>query len=720
MIQSMLQFMKRKILIPSIVVGLLATFFSFRYAFPEEDTLDPGKKERIMEAVMIGIQKVHFSPKEIDDTFSRKAFHKILADLDYDKKFFTQQDVDLLQEYEFALDDELKKGSTAFFDILNEIFSKRLDSAQVYYKKILQVPYHFDGTDSIQLNGEKLLFAANETALRERWKQYLKYRVLSRYVDLKNAQEKDTTGKEPKKSFAELEKEARESVIKNQDFVFKRWRKLKEKDRYTIFINSITNTFDPHTDFLPAKEKAIFDENMSGTFYGIGAQLQESEGKIKVAAIITGSPCWKQGELKAGDEILKVGQGGDTPVDVQGFDIDEAVKIIRGNKGTEVRLTVKKPDGSTRVIPIIRGEVQREEVFARSAIIQGAEGPIGYIYLPEFYADFNHISNRRSAEDVAIEVQKLKNAGVQGMILDLRNNGGGSLQDVVDMAGLFIDNGPVVQVKTIGSKPEQMNDRRQGILYNGPLAILVNQASASASEIMAAAMQDYKRAVVIGSTTFGKGTVQRFISLDDLMRYNNKPGKDTLGSLKITVQKFYRVNGGSTQLKGVIPDILLPDAYQHIDIGERRDKSALAWDEIPAAAYTPVPDTVPLARLKEWSDKRIRSNNTFQLIEKSAMELKEKEQNNIYPLNETAYSKILEEATATSKKMDELNQKAVPLTIANPKEDLPKIEMDSASIAKNADWVKALGKDIYISETVNILNDWNRLSMKLNTGAGKK
>lgn len=720
MIQTMLQFMKRKIIIPTAILCLFAAIFSFRYAFPSDETLREDKKKNILFAVMAGIQRTHFSPKEINDSLSSQVYYKVLTNLDYDKKFFTQGDINRLKKYQFDIDDQIKAGSTEFFDTLNEIFSKRIDSAQVYYKEILSQPFSFDVNDSIELNGELLSYTADESELRKRWEVYLKYRVLSRYVDSKNNQEKDTTKNAEKKSDAVLEKEAREGVLKNQDMFFKRLRKIKDKDRYTIYINSITNVMDPHTDFLPPKEKAMFDENMSGSFYGIGAQLQESEGKIKIVAIITGSPCWKQGELKAGDEILKVAQGDANPVDIQGYDIDDVVNMIRGNKGTEVRLTVKKVDGSIRVIPIIRGEVKREEVFARSAIIKNKSGNIGYIYLPEFYADFNHISNRRCAEDVAIEVMKLKNAGVSGIILDLRNNGGGSLQDVIDMAGLFIDKGPIVQVKTSGSAPEQMNDRRGGTLYDGPLAILVNQSSASASEIMAAAMQDYNRAIVVGSTTFGKGTVQRFVSLDDLMRYQNIKISDTLGALKVTVQKFYRINGGSTQLKGVTPDVVLPDIYQEIAIGERRDKFAMPWDEIAPASYTPIANQVDFSKLAKLSEKRVKANPTFQLIAQSALDLKKKEHSNVYPLKEDAYKKALEDATANSKRMEELDKKAVLLSIENLKEDMPRIEMDSVSIAKNEEWLKALKKDIYISETVNILDDWNGMLPKLNTKNAKK
>lgn len=716
----MLQFMKNKILIPLSILALLGAFFSFKYISGEGND-DESKKVIIQETVMAAITRGHFSPRPIDDSLSYKAYHKVLESLDYDKKFFTQEDISQLNKYELSIDDEIKEGSVAFFDALDSVFMKRVGDGEKLYKDILQKPFSFDGNDSIQLNGAKLDYAANDAALKSRWQQFLKYRVLAKYVDLKDAQDKAKNDKGFKrKTDAQLEADARESVMKNQDFFFKRLRRLKADDRFSIYMNSITNIEDPHTDYFPPIDKAKFDESMSGNFVGIGAQLQEEEGKIKVAAILPGTPCAKQGELKAGDVILKVAQGNAEPVDIQGYEIDDAVKIIRGKKGTEVRLTVRKIDGSVRTIPIIRDKVEREETFAKSAIINGADGKVGYIYLPEFYADFNNPNGRRCAVDVATEVKKLKAEGVKGIILDLRNNGGGSLQDVVDMAGLFIDQGPIVQVKTSGEAPEKLYDRDKGTLYDGPLAIMVNQGSASASEIMAAAMQDYKRAVIVGSTTFGKGTVQRLISLDDMLRFSNRNIKDTIGSLKITVQKFYRVNGGSTQLKGVAPDINLPDIYQDIEIGERRDKSALKWDEIPAADYTPIPHPVDAPMLAELSQKRMAANTNFKLIEESAKKMKEKESDNVYPLNEKAFRKELEQATANSKKMEDLEKKAAPLNISNLKADAGYVSRDSNTVSRNEAWLKLLKKDIYLSETVNVINDLYKNSMKVNLSTGMR
>lgn len=720
----MLQFMKNKILIPLLIGGALAAFFSFKYIGGDDDSNgSDAKRKLVLQTVMKTINEGHYSPRPVDDSFSYRAYHKIMDDIDYEKKFFTQQDMNELNKYEYQLDDEINSNSLEFYDKLNAMFTKNIDRAEGYYKEILKTPFTFTKKEEIQLNGEKVPYAADEAALKQRWTEYLKYRVLIKYVDLKDAQAKDSTKKD-KKTDVQLEADARESIRKNQESFFKRLHKADDNQRFSIFMDGITHSEDPHTDYFPPKEKQDFDVQMSGTFYGIGAQLKSEDGKVKIVAIITGSPCWKQGELKANDEILKVGQGTQEAVDVQGYDIDEVVQLIRGKKGTEVRLTVKKVDGSTKVIPIIRGEVLMEETFAKSAVINSANGPVGYIYLPEFYSDFQHVNGRRCSEDVAVEIQKLKNANVKGIILDLRYNGGGSLSDVVDMAGLFIDKGPVVQVKSNGGAPMKLQDDNKGALYDGPLAIMVTQSSASASEIMAAAMQDYKRAVIVGSTTYGKGTVQKVVSLDEMLdpitrmrMQSNNMGQ--IGALKITVQKFYRVNGGSTQLRGVTPDVALPDPYAMIDMGERRDKAALPWDEVPAANYQTSSNPVNAAPLAAMSSQRVKSNPIFQLITSNAEKLKKQQDDNTYFLSETDYRKELDEANATSKKLEDLQKKGTPMEIVNLQEDLKRINADSASTAKNNDWIKNMKKDIYLSETVNIVNDLAKQSMKVSVNTGK-
>lgn len=718
----MLKFMKNKILIPLLILTALAAFFSFRYS---ADDVEEGRKKLIIETIAKALDQGHFAPRDINDSFSSKVYHRFINRMDYDKRTLTQEDLKILSKYEFKIDDQINKGSTEFYDKFKELYDRGLEASEKYYKEILDKPFDYN-IDEEYIGGSDdfAQFPANDAERKDRWRKYLKYRTLSSYVDLKKKQEEriadnDTTLKDPKTN-KELEADARENVRKSLDYFFKRMKKLDGEDRFTLYVNSITNSHDPHTDYFPPEDKKRFDEAMSGSFFGIGARLQDKEGKITVVEIIAGSPCWKQGDLEAGDEIIKVAQGNEEAVDVTGYDIDDAVKIIRGPKGSEVRLTVKKVNGAEQVVPIIRGEVQIEEAFAKSAIIESEVGPVGYIYLPDFYADFQDANGRRSGEDVAIEVMKLKNAGVKGIILDLRYNGGGSLNDVINMSGLFVDDGPIVQVKSSNSAPVTLEDRQSGSLYDGPLAIMVNHGSASASEILAAAMQDYKRAVIVGTTTFGKGTVQKLVPLDDVLRFTDKlaakENDQPLGALKLTIQKFYRINGGSTQLRGVTPDIIFPDQYQHIDMGERKDKAALAWDEIPAANYTIAPDPVNVRQLAKLSYERINKNKTFQLIKENADRIKEQENDKSYSLNEDTYRKEMETLNETADRMEQLQEEAERLTLTNPKEDLPKINLDSNTVAKNDEWLKNLSKDIYLSETVKIIEDMSRGSSKVSVG----
>lgn len=715
--------MKNKILIPLIVLGALAAFFSFKYS--GNDAAGEERKVAVLETVMKAIKEGHYSPREINDTFSSRVYHKVLEDDDYEKKFFTQQDINQLSKYEFQIDDEINSGSLEFYHAVSDMFVKDVKNAENYYKEILKTPFTFTGNDSVYVDGEKLAYTADTNALKERWRGYLKYRVLAKYVDLKNAQQKRVDDKDTSlktvKTDAQLEIDARDAVRKNQERYFKQLNKIKEDDRFAMYINAITGTEDPHTDYFPPKAKQRFDEEMSGTFFGIGAQLQQDGGKIKIVAIITGSPCWKQGELKVGDEIMKVAQGTAEPVDIEGYEIDDAVQLIRGKKGTEVRLTVKELSGTIKVIPIVRGEVQQEDIFAKSVIIKSKGGPIGYIYLREFYSDFQHINGRRSAEDVKNEVVKLKAVGVKGIILDLRDNGGGSLSDVVDMAGIFIDNGPVVQVRSSDEAPMTLKDNAKGALYDGPMAVMVNDNSASASEIMAAALQDYKRAVVVGSTTYGKGTVQKVVPLDEFLDpmtrvklasiadsakiVDANATDNSLGALKLTVQKFYRVTGASTQLKGVTPDIMLPDPYVSPNSGERHDKAALRWDVIPPAEFQPTNSVSNIPELSALSQTRIANDPTFRLIMQTSQRVKVQQDKNAYSLNEKEYRKELDDNAAITKKLEELQKKNTSYDIVNLKEDMSRVNADSASIVKNKDWIKNLKKDIYIAETVNIVND---------------
>ncbi|ASZ11569.1 carboxy terminal-processing peptidase [Chitinophaga pendula] len=709
-----------KVIIPALLLTISAGVLAFSKLGHADDP--PGKYEVIMNLVGQVLKEGHYQPKPIDDAFSKAVFTKYLKDLDSEKKFFLKKDVDSLDALSTHIDDELKGAPVECFTAINGVIKRRIAEAAAIYPAILNQPFDFTKDDKVVLDPDKLDYPGSEDARKDAWYKVLKYRTLEKLTDLQDIRDKEKekakAGTTPKTD-VQLEVEARAKVKQIYDRYFDRLKnKQDDNERFSMYVNAITTTMDPHTDFFPPVEKRYFEEQMSGKFFGIGAQLREEDGKIKIVSIVTGSPSWKQGQLKANDVIIKVAEKGKEPLDITGYAVDDAVKVIRGAKGSTVILTVRSVDGTVKDVPIVRDEIVLDETFAKSAIIQGKH-KIGYIYLPEFYADFQDRNGARSGDDVAKEIQKLKAEQVEGIILDLRFNGGGSLQDVVQMAGLFIPEGPVVQVRSRGGENVVLRDRDKNVQYDGPLAIMVNEFSASASEIMAAAMQDYKRAVIIGSpTTYGKGTVQRMLNLDDLL-----PGKladlGSLGALKLTVQKFYRANGGSTQLKGVSSDIVLPDPYY--EVAERKDKDALAWDEIPKASYTPWHSPVNVDALKKNSTQRVNSSEAFKMVNENINTLKSIEKKESYSLNMQTFKAEQKANAAALKKYDVANEKIKELSISNLKIDLDKLGADSAKIARNKDWIKFRSKDIYLDEAVNVMNDLINMSgPHLNNKAGNR
>jgi len=687
---------RMKVIIPVLLITISMGGLAFSKLHKEDP---PGKHEIIMGLVGQILKEGHYQPKNIDDAFSKEVFTKFLKTLDSEKKFFLKSDIDKLKPLSTHVDDEMQGAPLDCFDTVNVLIKQRVTEAAAIYPEILAHPFDFTKEEKVVLDPDKIDYPEDAAARVEAWRKVLKYRTLEKLVELQDARDK-AKGEKPKTD-AELEAEARAKVKVVYDRYFDRLKnKQDDNERFSLYVNAITSTMDPHTDFFPPDEKRAFEEQMAGKFYGIGAQLREEDGKIRIVSIVTGSPSWKEGNLKANDVIQKVAQGDKEPVDITGYAVEDAVKLIRGSKGSTVKLTVKSANGTIKVVSIVRDEVILDDTFAKSAIING-QHKLGYIYLPEFYADFQDRNGARCSEDVAKEITKLKAENVEGIILDLRFNGGGSLQDVVQMAGLFIPEGPVVQVRSRTGDPMVLRDRDKNVQYDGPLAIMVNEYSASASEIMAAAMQDYKRAVIIGSSsTYGKGTVQRMFNLDEF--YSTK---DTgpLGAIKLTQQKFYRANGGSTQLKGVSSDIVLPDPYY--EVAERKDKDALAWDEIPKAAYNTWVDPVPVEALKKNSDKRLASSEAFKMVNDNINTIKNMEKQETYSLNIQAYKSEQKTNTAALKRFDAANDKVKELNIESLKADLDKIGKDTSKLARNKDWLKFRQKDIYLDEAVNVMND---------------
>jgi carboxyl-terminal processing protease len=683
----------------AVPVSLLAMGFYIKDKTPGEDIL--------IKAILENLKNYHYSPLEIDDKFSEKVFDNYLDMIDGNKRFLLQEDVDKLSNYKYLIDDESLNGSYEFLNLSVELLEKRAEMVAGFYKELLEYPFDLTKNELVDFN-EKIPYADSEAELKERWRQYLKYNVITRLAGSLDIQEKALENKDTsvkQNPLDTLELRARMAVLKTHNDWFARMKRLNRKDRLNVYVNAITSVFDPHTNYYPPADKKNFDIVMSGRLEGIGASLQEKDGYIRVDRIIPGSPSALQGELKENDLILKVGQGNDEPVDIVDARIDDAVVLIRGKKGTEVKLTVKKPDGTIKVISIIRDIVQLEETYAKSVIVADKDKKeVGYIYLPSFYADFNEPGGRSCFKDIKAEIEKLKKEHVKGIILDLRNNGGGSLGDVVDMAGLFIESGPIVQVKSRGTAPEVRRDNDKSVAWDGPFVVMVNTFSASASEIMAAAMQDYKRAVILGTgTTHGKGTVQQFIELKRTMRDPNAPD---MGSVKLTLQKFYRINGDATQIKGVIADINLPDNYSYIKTGENEDKHALPFDRIEPADYAASKGHIKnMAKIKARSNERTAVKNEITLLEENARRWQEQREKNSFDLNINKYRAEEKLKSEASKKYDELFTPIDELVIMVPKADQTAMKGDVARTARSKDWQTALKKDLYLFEALQICED---------------
>lgn len=662
------------------------------------------KEQAIVFSVQDILRKVHFAPQKMNDEFSSKLFDDYLKNLDGTKRFLTQEDVNKLEIYRNDLDNQILENRLDFFDLSGNLYLQSVNKIKSYYKDILSRPFEFTSNDSLELDPDKKSWAKNDAELKSQWEKIFKYEVLTRV----SSEMETKSDSAPKKSFEEVEKNAREKVQKIYDDFFTRMDKVTRVDRFDMFVNSLTNLFDPHTEYFSPKEKEDFDIKMQGKFEGIGARLQNEKDYTKIVEIIPGGPAWKNKELKANDIILKVAQGNsDDFHDLTGMRVDDVVGLIRGKKGTTVKLEVKKPDGSTKIIKLIRDEVIIDEGKAKSLVVSSLDGKneIGFIRLPSFYSEFKD-NGENCADDIKREIEKLKNKNVKGIILDLRFNGGGSLSDVVDIAGYFIEKGPIVQVKQTNDYPYIHTDNDAGVLYDGPLVILINEMSASASEIMAAAMQDYNRGIILGSkATFGKGTVQRFFDLDNMVAGSNaiKP----LGDLKVTTQKFYRINGGSTQLKGVESDIQLPDDFMYMNIGEREFPSALKWDMINPLTYSQnVYNIKKKQDIIERSQKRIKKDSAFILMENNAKLLKEYSDKTYITLNLNNFNKEAKLRKDYENKYKKLTDDAkAQVTVKNLDVDMAKIQLDSSTIARNDEWLKSMKKDNHVKEAVNIIND---------------
>ena len=679
----------------------------------------PQNDEEKMQTIMISVKNtlsyLHYSPKPINDAYSADVFDKYLEMMDPAKKFLLQSDVDEFTKHKTKLDDYLNRGDISFFNLTVDRLNARTKEVEKLSQDILSKPINFDENEELILEPKLKAYPKNQEELRNEWKKFIKYNILQE-IETLNAKEqtqkekKDSVNKFKLKDTIKLQiltpqqkqAKATDEVKDLLTSMFKRYDKRKKMDWFSVYMNAYTEVFDPHTNYFSPQDKEDFDVSFKGKVIGIGATIQESKGKIKIGTLVVGAPAWKSKQISEGDEILKVKSKKDEePINVTGMLVDEAVRFIRGEKGTEVVLTLRKKDGSIKEVKMIREEVAIEDTFARSIIVNSPNGKkYGFINLPGFNADFEDAKGRNASDDIKAELIKLKAQNVEGIILDLRNNGGGSLTEVVDIMGLFMKNGPVVQVKDGNGKIQVLKNKQNDPIWTGPLVIMQNELSASASEILAGAMQDYGRAVIVGSPqSFGKGTVQTFVELNRFLNTS-----DDFGALKLTIQKFYRVNGKSTQLKGVDSDIPMKDIFTYEEIGERYDNYALPWDQVSTSGFAPL-NTLNMSNLVNNSAKRLTQNKNYQLLLESAQWKEKLDKEEKVTLNLKEFESLMKARKEQIEKFKSLIKFNNGLNFTLHADEAKRGKTDEVFAKKSENWMKNLKRDIYLQETVNIISE---------------
>ena len=682
----------------SAVVSLVIYFEVSNTKFSSDE---PNKDKLLVDLVSYVLDKLHYDPKIINDDFSINVYEDFIDAVDSQKRFLLKSDIELFSQYRLLIDDQIKSSDITFFNIVYETLERRMDEVESFYKEVLFTPFNFNIDEEINLDYESQDYADGIEELKKLWRKRLKLSALDGFASKKEINIED----DKTKTDSEIEIESRKSINDNLRDFFQFNSELERKDWFSIYLNSIVTQYDPHTTYLAPEAKEVFDQNISGKFQGIGARLFKRNQQVEISEVIIGGPVWRDNLLNVGDIIIAVAQSKEEePQEISLMKLSDATDLIKGEKGTNVYLTVKRVDGGIEQVEITRDIVELEETYAKSSIINDDTNTYGLINLPRFYVDFDDYGERNAASDIKKEIISLKNKGIDGLILDLRNNGGGSLKTVVDITGFFIEKGPVVQVKSIGGRKEILRDNDSSILWDGPLVIMVNEFSASASEILAAALQDYNRAVILGSKqTYGKGTVQNIIDLNNVISGNTY---GDLGSLKITTDMFYRVNGGSTQLEGVKSDLVFPNRYSYVDIGEKDLDNPLKWNKIDPARYDNSSKIFNYSQAVEKSKKRISENEYFSLIDQHAKLVKSNQDNKIISLDYNSYKEEQENLKSQSDKLKIIDEFISPY-VFHWNESNQNIDSSyNDDIKEKRDrWIKVLEKDIYVNEAMNLLKD---------------
>ena len=694
-----------------IVSGIISLVIYFEVSNFKFSSDEPNKDRLLIDLVSYVLDKLHYNPKIINDDFSLKVFDDFIDAVDSQKRFFLESDIQILSEYKLLIDDQINSSDITFFNVTFDILKKRISEVEGFYEAILNQPFDFNVDEEINLDYENLSYASNIDELRNLWRKRLKLSTLDAFASKKEINEDKIDQEENQlKSDEEIEKESRSSIKENLKDFFQFNSELERTDWFSLYLNSIVTQYDPHTTYLAPEAKEVFDQNISGKFQGIGARLSKRKQQVEIVEVIIGGPVWRDNLLNVGDIIISVAQSEDEePTEISLMKLSDATDLIKGEKGTNVYLTVKRVDGGIEQIVVTRDIVELEETYAKSSIINDESSKYGLINLPRFYVDFDDYGERNAATDLKKEILNLKSKGINGLILDLRNNGGGSLKTVVDITGFFIERGPVVQVKSIGGRREILRDNDPSIIWDGPLVILVNEFSASASEILAAALQDYNRAIILGSNqTYGKGTVQNIVDLNNVISGSTY---GDLGSLKITTDKFYRVNGGSTQLEGVKSDITFPNRYSYIDIGERDLENPLNWDKIDPARYNSLDKMFNYSKLISNSNERIQNSEFFSLIDDHASWVRSQQDDKTISLEYNTYKNDLDMSKLQNDKLKIIDNFKSPYNFQWNFVD----ELDDSSYNNDMKeirdrWIESLQKDIYVNEAMNLLKDLSNLN----------
>jgi carboxyl-terminal processing protease len=683
-----------------VISGIISLVIYFEVSNVNFSSDEPNKDRLLVDLVSYVLDKLHYDPQIINDDFSIKVYDDFIDAVDSQKRFLLKSDLELFSQFRLSIDDQINSSDITFFNVVYETLKKRIDEVENFYGEILEVPFNFQINEEINLDYENLDYASGSDELKKIWRKRLKLSALDGYASKKEIKDKEEVISEE-----EIEKESRTAISENLKDFFQFNNELERSDWFSIYLNSIVTQFDPHTSYLAPEAKEAFDQNISGKFQGIGARLFKRNQQVEISEIIIGGPVWRDNLLNVGDIIIAVAQSAEEePTEISLMKLTDATDLIKGEKGTNVFLTVKRVDGGIEQVEITRDIVELEETYAKSSIIKDDSNIYGLINLPRFYVDFDDYGERNAASDIKKEILELKNKNINGLILDLRNNGGGSLKTVVDITGFFIEKGPVVQVKSIGGRKEILKDNDPSIIWDGPLVILVNEFSASASEILAAALQDYNRAIILGSKqTYGKGTVQNVVDLNNVISGNTY---GDLGSLKITTDKFYRVNGGSTQLEGVKSDLILPNRYSYIDIGEKDLENPLSWDKIDPARYDNLVKVFNYAQAISNSKERIGQNKYFSIIDQHAKLIKSKQDDKIISLDYNSYKEDQEEFKLQSDKLKVIEEFNSPYLFEWNDNNLNTNSSYNDDMKEKRDrWIKSLQKDIYVDEAMNLLKD---------------